>query len=162
ALKKQKAMQWKSKGVAHAMGVKIDYTGDYSVQFPDKMRFDMEATFMDQKIAMIMATDGKSAWQKEMDKVQDMPKKKADGFKHQLYSMSLSLLEPLKGKEYSLSATGEEKVEGKPALGVLVSRKGHGDVTLYFDKESGLIVKHKTQTYDDLADQDVEQEVFFL
>src|SRR3954469_14806598 len=70
ALKKQKAMQWKSKGVAHAMGVKIDYTADYSVQFPDKMRFDMEATFMDQKIAIIAATDGKNAWEKAMDKVQ--------------------------------------------------------------------------------------------
>lgn len=161
-LNKQKAMQWKSKGVAHVMGIKLDYTADYSVQFPDKMRFDMDASVMDMKIAISAATDGKAYWEKAMGKVQDMPEKKAKAFKQQLYAMSLSMLTQLKGKEYTLSASGEEKVEGKPALGVLISRKGQPDVTLFFDKESGLIAKMKMQAWDEFTDKDVDQEVFFL
>jgi hypothetical protein len=161
ALDKTKIMQWRSKGTAHAMGVKIAYTADYSWQMPNKMRFDMDATFMDQKIAISAGSDGKTYWEKSMDTVRDMEKKKADAFRHQVYTMSLSLLVPLKGKEYTLSASGEEKIEGKPALGVLVSHKGTPDVMLYFDKESHLIVKQQTQIWDEFTDKDVNQEVFF-
>ena len=50
-------------------------------------------------------------------------------------------LVPLKGKDYKLEAAGEEKVDGKPALGIKVTGPDKKDFTLYFDKESGLPVK---------------------
>ena len=39
------------------------------------------------------------------------------------------------------SLADEVEVDGKPAAGVLVKAAGQRDVTLYFDKESGLLVK---------------------
>jgi hypothetical protein len=33
------------------------------------------------------------------------------------------------------------KVDGKPAVGVKVSHKGHEDIKLYFDKDTNLLVK---------------------
>ncbi len=50
-------------------------------------------------------------------------------------------LVPLKGKDFKLEAAGEEKVDGKPAVGIKVTGPDQKDFTLYFDKESGLPVK---------------------
>lgn len=47
----------------------------------------------------------------------------------------------IKDKGFDLSLTGEIKVGDKPALGVRVSAKGQKDITLYFDKTTGLLAK---------------------
>src|SRR5207245_5152124 len=53
----------------------------------------------------------------------------------------VSSLLPLKGKAFTLTALDETKVDGKPASGIKIAYKGHGDVSLWFDKDSGLLVK---------------------
>jgi len=57
-----------------------------------------------------------------------------------------------------LSALGEIKVEGKPAVGVRVASKGHKDVNLYFDKQNGLLVKIEHRTVDFQSGQEVNEE----
>jgi hypothetical protein len=47
----------------------------------------------------------------------------------------------LKSKDYVLTPLGESNVDGKPALGVKVAYKDMPDVSLYLDKDSGLLVK---------------------
>ena len=158
---KYKAGQWKVKGIMNFMDMKMDYTADYTFQRPGEFRFDMEATFGGQKIAITAASNGKIAWEKGFGKVQNMPKKKAEAFLHSVYCMHLSSLMPLKEKEYTLSAGGEENVDGKPALGVLVTRKGHPDISFFFDKESSLLVKFQTKTWDEFTNKDATQEAFF-
>ena len=70
-------------------------------------------------------------------------------------------LYPLTDKAYTLAATGEIKVNDKPALGVKVSAKGHRDVTLYFDKESGMLVKSEHTVKDEGSGQEVQEESFY-
>ena len=65
---------------------------------------------------------------------------------------------PLKSPDFSLTFAGEEKFSEVtwqkfvpyeillPAVGVRVSSKGHRDVTLFFDKESHLLVKTETRS----------------
>jgi hypothetical protein len=50
-------------------------------------------------------------------------------------------------------------VADKPAVGVKVSHKDHQDVNLYFDKDSGLLVKmeHKTKAQEE-GNKEVTQE----
>jgi outer membrane lipoprotein-sorting protein len=160
-LAKIKAEQWTGKGKLYAMGLTIEYTANYSFEQPDKLRFDFEAMFGDQKVAMTAACDGKTCWEKSGDKAQEMDKKKAGAFRHNVYIMSLTHLRPLKEKGYTLSVSGEEKINGKPAVSVLVSSKGHPDVTLFFDKKSGLVVKSMSEIWDEFADMDVAQETIF-
>jgi hypothetical protein len=57
-----------------------------------------------------------------------------------------------------LTALGESTVEGQPALGIKVVSKGHGDVSLYFDKKTALLVKAVYQSFDALAKKDVARE----
>ena len=66
---------------------------------------------------------------------------------------------PLKGKAFRLAPLGEVNIDKRPARGVWVSSKGHRDVNLYFDKETGLLVKTETRVKDD-NDQEVTEETF--
>ena len=47
----------------------------------------------------------------------------------------------LKEKGYELSLIGEDKVEGKKVVGVRVTKKDQKDISLFFDKETGLLAK---------------------
>src|SRR5207248_11447730 len=75
------------------------------------------------------------------------------------YAGWVATLLPLKDKAFTLTTIGEVEVEKRPALGVKVSSKGHRDVDLYFDKESGLLVKTETRLKDE-GGQEVMAETF--
>ena len=67
---------------------------------------------------------------------------------------------PIKGVGYTLAPLAEAKVAGRPAVGVKVSSKGHRDVSLYFDKATGLCVKRAHRILDS-SGKEVLQEVVF-
>jgi len=152
---------WTVDGVMNFTDMKIPYKATYTFARPMNFLMDMSAEFGGQKVEMKAATDGKKAWESMGADVRDMAAKKAESFEHNVYGMSLTLLVPLKEKEFTLSAVPETKVNDKPAAGIKVASKGHADVTLYFDKESGLVVKSVTEIYDEFTDKTVPQEVFF-
>ncbi len=54
---------------------------------------------------------------------------------------------PLKDKAFMLSVIGEAQVEKKPAVGVKVTRKDYPEVQLYFDKDSGRLVKSAYRSF---------------
>lgn len=153
-----KAEQWKTKGTIEMMGMKMAYTADYFFQRPGKMRFDVAMEFGGMKIAISAATDGKVAWEKSGDTVREMEDKKGKAFRDNVYTMELSYLLPLKEKDYTLAVVDEIKVDGKDAVGVKASRKGHSDVVLYFDKKTGLLAKTVSKIWDEFTDKDVTQE----
>ena len=62
------------------------------------------------------------------------------------------------GKGVKLSALGEIKVNDQAAVGVRVSRKGRRDVSVYFDKKTGLTVKTERRTIDLQSDQEITEE----
>src|SRR5262249_16961412 len=64
------------------------------------------------------------------------------------------------GKEYQLSVLAEAMVHDRPAVGVNVSSRGHEDVKLYFDKESGLLVKRVQRLDDGMGDKVTQEELF--
>ena len=68
----------------------------------------------------------------------------------------------VKDKGYALSRLGESQVKGKPALGVRVQSEGKPVVLLYFDKESGLLVKSSNRVTDPNLNREVNQEVYYL
>jgi len=55
--------------------------------------------------------------------------------------LRLSRLLALREKDLNLSLLAEAKVENRPVDGIKVVAKGHQDVSLYFDRETGLLVK---------------------
>jgi hypothetical protein len=77
----------------------------------------------------------------------------ADGLVGKVYARS---------QDFTLAPLGEIKVENRAAVGVKVSSKGHRDVNLYFDKETGLQVKTETQAKDVLDGREFKSETLIL
>jgi hypothetical protein len=64
----------------------------------------------------------------------------------------------LRDKSYELSLIGEDKVDEKKVIGVRVTKKDQKDVSIYFDKDSGLIAKLEYQTVDASNGKEVHEE----
>jgi hypothetical protein len=156
---KHKAGQVKTKGTA-AGG--IEFTEEVSYHLPDKFKTVQQFEVMGKKIILTIGFNGQKAWmnvngvdtEQFLDKITEL-------IKEEIYAGEVTKMTPLKDKKFELSALGEMKVEGNPALGVRVSSKGHKDVNLYFDKKSGLLVKVEHRTVDLTSGQEVNEEKVF-
>ena len=58
-----------------------------------------------------------------------------------MHAANVLKLIPLKSGKYEIVSLGAIDLDGRPAAGVKISAKDHGDLKLHFDKESGLPVK---------------------
>jgi hypothetical protein len=133
-LAKMKAQTWKEKGTYYGMGNGLPYSGVYAAQFPGQFRMEIQGVFT-------IIVDGDKGWVKTGENATDMDKEQIDEYKESNYAGHLTMLLPLKSKKFTLTSTGETKVDNLTAVGVKVSHAGHRDVTLYFDKDTGLLVK---------------------
>lgn len=147
-LKKFKATVSKSKGKFHGLGDAIDYTGETSLQLPDRLRTEVHSKFGDQEFTFIQVVDGKKGWIKIGGKTDEMNEDMLAEAREQMNAANITHLACLSDKEYKLSPLGEVKVGDHPAIGIRVERKGYRDVSLFFDKEKGLLVKMETRGKD--------------
>jgi hypothetical protein len=161
-LKKYPASRVKAKGSMGLMGAEIEFTLDSSVQNPDKFRNDVHLEVMGQKITIVQVYNGKMGWQSNLGQTMEIEGDQLDELKEEAYGNYLEQLYPLlHDKQFELKAVDGEKVDGKPTDGVKVSSKGHKDITLYFDKESGLLVKSRKKAKDPNGGQEVEAETYY-
>jgi hypothetical protein len=129
-----KSATFKGKGTYYGMGDGLPYMGKYAYTWPDKFRMDIEGVFT-------IVLNGDKGWIKEGGETKDMTKEQlAQQIMDQKAGWVTSLL-PLKAKAFDIKATGEAKVGKREALGVKVTRKGYPDVSLFFDKKTGLLLK---------------------
>jgi hypothetical protein len=151
----------KFKGKFHGMGQAIDMTGEVASQGNDKQKVDVEVEAGGMKFRFTVVVSGDKGWTRMGDEVKEMSKDEVAEAKEQAFAGWVATLAPLKDKQFTLATTGETTIEKKTALGVKVSSKGHRDVDLYFDKETGLLIKSETRVKDDGSGQEVSEETFY-
>jgi hypothetical protein len=155
-LTKRKAATLKTKGHIEVMGG-FDFTQELRYQLPDKFRDDVEFEIMGMQIrSSTIYNGGKASLQVNDNKV-DLAKL-ADEVKEGLALLQAGRLVPLRDKAYSLSVVGDSDVNGKPAVGVRISKDGQRDVTLYFDKKTSLITKMERRAIDLMNEQEITEE----
>lgn len=147
-LTKLKANVSKEKGKYYGMGEGIDFTSESSLQLPDRFRVEVKSKIGDQEFTFIQVINGKKGWIKLGDKTEEMDKEMLAEAKEEMNVANISQLVCLKDKEFKLSPLGEVKVGDRPAIGVRVEHKGFRDVSLFFDKEKGLLLKSETRVKD--------------
>ena len=149
------------KGTFHGMGDGIPMSGTVTSFGADKQKVDIVVEAGGQKIPVVIVLAGDKGWTKAADQLTEMDKDKVAEAKEQAYAAWVATLAPLADKEkFKLSTTGEFDVGKKKAVGVKVSSKGHRDVDLYFDKETGLLVKTETRVKDDATGNEMTEEGF--
>lgn len=144
-LAKYSAATWKARGTFHGAMGEQEFTGEYAVQFPTRSRFDVNAGSGFRFVSVLNGTRG---WVRFGEQTQEMDKGTIAEVKENLYASWVRSLTPLSDKAFTLSPLGESKVGDRLVLGVKVSRKGHRDVQLYFDKATGLLAKSSTRMKD--------------
>jgi hypothetical protein len=158
-LTKHPAGSTKMKGKWYGMGEGLEYTGAFGVQTPDRFHFKIEMNIMGQAFTIIQAVNGDKGWMSFNGKVSDLSKEQLAEFREVLHLNQVERLAGLTGKEYKLSDLGESKVDNRPAVGIHVERKDRRDINLFFDRESGLLVKIEWRAKDLMnADQEFTEE----
>ena len=158
------AQTWKDKGVFTAAGAKMNYTADWAFQGPDKYRFALAGEFGDVKLNMTVVVNGEKAWGKEGDKVEELTGEKLEQTRNEVYQLWVTSLTPLlTDKGFTLKNAKSKKVDGSErTAAVEVTRDKRPAVTLYFDKETGLLVKTYVTVKDEFQKwKEVPEEAFF-
>jgi RNA polymerase sigma factor (sigma-70 family) len=138
----------------------LAFSWEQVTQQPDRLKNIQEMESDGQKMSMTMVLKGDRAWVSMSGQINDMDKEMTAGVKEDLYADRVSSLLPLSGREYRLSLLAEVTLSGRPAVGVKVAAKGHRDIKLYFDRDSGLLVKRE-QRLTLPTGGEVTQEEFF-
>lgn len=159
---KLKAGRSKAKGTIDVAGMSVAFTQQTAFMLPDKFKDLLQLEINGMQIAVQTVLNG----DKISIKAGDMEIKLDDKAKAELretgHVLEVARLLPLRDKMYTLSALGEAKVEGKPAVGVKVSAKGRRDVNLFFDQKTGLLVKIEHRGADPISGQEFTEERIVL
>jgi hypothetical protein len=130
-------------------------------QMPDQYKTTSRFELGGKKVTQTQGLDGETGWLQTDGVTIDMPKKSVAEMREQKYAEDLDRLGFRDNKAIGLTALGESKVGGQTAVGVLIKSKGHRDVKLWFDKQSGLLVKREQRVLDGGTGKEVAQEVVF-
>lgn len=137
------------------------FTVEDTWQMPDRYKTSITFTLQGKQFTQTQAIDGNQGWIQNDDQVQPLTKAAVAEMKEQKYAEDLGRLGFLGDKSISLSVLADTKVQGKPAVGVLVKSKGHRDVKLYFDRVSSLLVKREQMLQEEPKSKPVRQEIIF-
>ncbi len=126
--------------------------GDMAVQrtaylgIPDRIKYDSTLTVSGQRQSMVLVLNGLTGWQQSNGQVQDLIPAQTDGLRDgDADTWALITLLPLRQKGTTLKALPAEKINGKPTMGVNVTRPNRPDAQIYFDAASGLPLKVKVK-----------------
>lgn len=141
----------------------LPFTGEWHVDSYKQIRFGMDLSIMGQNVNVTVVVTGDKGWIKAANEVKDMTADELAEQKENMYAEWATSLLPLKDKAFQLSALGETKVEARAAVGVRVSKKGHRDLNLYFDKADGILLKSETMVKDVQGggNKEMNQESFY-
>jgi hypothetical protein len=136
----------KGKLTATEGGQQITADLDGTWQGTSQYRADLDIQEGGKNFKGVLVLNGDKGWFKEPDKTEDAPEGAAAFLREILYAGRMPLLLPgLAGKDYKVSLLGEVKVGNRTAVGLSVSHRDHKDVSLFFDKESGLPLKSEVR-----------------
>lgn len=142
-LSRYQATSFKVKGIGHfrELDHPAPYTREVTFQWPDQFRLKMKTEFGG---FMVLLNHDKALMEFAQVLI-TLPKPRTSEIREDVYTLWVATLLPLKDvQRFTLTSVGEEKVKGRPAVGVKIASKGHRDVKLFFDKESGLPVKQES------------------
>jgi hypothetical protein len=148
-LRQRRASYTRLKGTLHYLGG-VPFTGESFSQPGGAFKQTQELTLDGAPMYMTEVYSGASAWRTVNGQTQDIDNQTvAVMTKARHADRVLSLLPLLADGKFVLTALGEARVEGRPVDAVRVSHEGQPDVTLYFDRQAGFLVKSEYRALDE-------------
>ena len=152
----------KNKGTLHVMGLDLEFTQEITLQTTGKFKEVMDLSVNGVAVKSTTVFNGKEGWIKVNAGGNEMeiPVKDEilEEFKEVVHMMALGQLTGLKDKGLKFSLIGEAQVNGKPAIGVKISKEGKKDLDFYIDKKTNLIAKTERRARDFQSGQELTEE----
>ena len=146
ALNKYKAGKLKMKGEISMLGMDFEFTGSLAYVLPDRYKLDVNAEIMGMKLVVTQVVKGESVKSTVTIGGNTVPAN-SDAEKAELKTAAVlqeaeQLTPLLDAKKFTLKSADDETVNSKKVSVVVVQPKAiEKELKLYFDKESGLLVK---------------------
>jgi negative regulator of sigma E activity len=149
------------KGSLFVEGKETPFTGETIVQLPGQFKNMMQVATPKGRVTLVQILNGDKA----IVTIDGQPQKvEAAALAEMRETFQLNravrLVPLLTDRTYELAVLPEVKVNDRPALGVRVTAKGKRELRLFFDKETGLLVKTE-HTLDAGEGKEVRQEVYY-
>jgi hypothetical protein len=136
----------------------IAFTSEQSFQLPGQIKIALTLKTAPKTTTIIEVINGDEGWISIDGQVKEVDSVSLARARQLLYLSRITRLTPLlRDKEFELTGSGESRINDRPAACVKVASKGQKDVGLYFDKETGLLVKLEYPTTNN-QDRGVTQE----
>ncbi len=125
-------------------GKDAECTRTISYQFPGRLRIEMDGFNGREDFSRLYVLDGEQGWNFNGDNPYEFSKEVLN-IHRQTWTDELVVWQFLffRDKDYKLSPLGASKVGDHAAVGVKASRKGVPDIKLYFDRDTGLLLKRE-------------------
>jgi hypothetical protein len=160
-LGKVKGASWKVKGTITFMGSDNPFTAQSVVQGLDHARREFEGDFGGNQVKGVTVLAGDKGWRNFGDNHSQLDKDALANEKRTAYLVLIPItILPLKGKEFKVEAVGEENAGGKPTVGIKATGPDGKDLTLYFDKESGVPVRMVAKVLDFMGNEFTQETTF--
>ena len=146
ALNKYKAGKFKLKGEISVMNMEFEFTGTVSYMTPDRYKLEVNAEIMGMKLVINQVVKGDSIKSSGTIGGMQIPMN-SDAEKQELKMAAVlqeaeQLTPLLDAKKFTIKTGDDDTVNGKKASVVIVTPKAiDKELKIYFDKESGLVVK---------------------
>ncbi len=155
------AVHAKYEGDLFINGVRAPCTLEVWLQLHHQLKTLLRYEYMGKKETLIQVVNGDKSWRHESGRTQEATGHVLMELKESFHVQRVEALVPLlKDQRYTLSLLGDTHVSDRPAVGVKVAREGHGDVKLYFDKQTGFLLKSE-HWLPDLTGKNVFRESYF-
>jgi hypothetical protein len=150
-----------TKGTLFQGGHAVPFTARTVYELPNRGRIALEQESLGGKVRAVQVFDGSKARVTVNGQSKELPDVQTRDFRESIYALNVIRLTPLlKDPGFTLTAADATTVGGKPAVGVKVSAKEHRDLTLYFDRASGLLVKVERTVLDAVGREVKEEQAF--
>lgn len=141
-LSKIKAATWKYKGTITFNGEDNKFTSMATMRGLDHLRSEFDGEFGGNKIKVVLVLAKNKGWRQFGDMKTELDENALANERRNFHLQVVPmLLVPLKHKSFKIGVAGEKKVGEKPAVGLKVTAPDGKDLTLFFDKDSGLPVQ---------------------
>jgi hypothetical protein len=156
---KNTGLSWKAKGLLHASGIPVEFTGEWFIQRPDKMKNELEVEANGMKFAVVEVINGDKGWRSLMGAVMELSDDELAQSKENLYHGAVAGLVDLKDPKFKLSSLPNIQADGHTLHGIKVTSADHKDISLYFNDKN--LVAKSLRKVKIMGGEEVDQETVF-
>jgi hypothetical protein len=142
ALSRLKSFEQIAKGKCSLVGPEMDAVREAKWALPDRSLITLEMNVQGRKLTTVIGLNGLYGWVKaNADPAQDLKPGQYDLIADESWVHWLCTVAPLTQKGVKLSPVAPIQVDSVAADGIRAIKEGRPDVSLYFSKSNGLLVK---------------------